>query len=304
MLYKNDELYRLTAQEHKEIRQLYPKFPIKLTYPASRVKPSRLAHNKLPDKPNSISFPFVATVKTKEGSDVWRYAENKIIGTNGKIVWSPHNFFLRGSRWLQAEDIELIYWLVRCCPFLEGGDNWNGKVPKCAIEDLRGEAEKKAAREAEIATMKALIYSPDIGLSEDKLRIIAKAYFIKDVDDLSFPQVKLAVETMVQRDRANGIQNFIDLTKAEITLKIKSSIQQAVDRGIIDYMPNRKMWAWLTEKGLKNEPICQIGAGMNPQEALYEFYLGDKRFAEELESALAGKRVIAVGGEVPGPEQK
>jgi hypothetical protein len=304
MLYKNDELYKMTAADHKYVKQRFPVFPIKLTYPDSRIKPSKSKHNRLPDKPNSISFPMSAPVKSKMGTESWRYAENRIIGTNGRVIWSPTNLVIRSMRLLQEEDIELIFWLIKCCPFLEEGDNFNGRVPKCAIEDLVGKAEKKATKEADVAKMKALIYAPDIGLSEKELRTVAKAYFISGVDDLSHAQVKLAVETMVNRDKREGIKNFLNLVDADAALKVRSSIQRAIDKEVITYMVDKRTWAWVTPQGEKNEPICQITAGNEPHQALYDYFLGDKQFATELATALTGSKVVASKtADVPGPEE-
>lgn len=295
MLYKNDEIYKMSPRDHGDMKKLYPKYPIRLIYPESRVKPSRSKHNVLPDKPNSISFPLVATVKTKTGTESWRYAENKISGTDGRTIWTPHNLILRGTLVLKDTDIELVYWLVKCCPFLEGGENWNTRTPKCIIEDLVGSAEKKAMKEEEQANVKALIYSSRVGLGEEKLRQVAKAYFINGVEELSVAQVKLALEAEIHRDRRTGYQKFLDLVDAEQTLTVKASLQEAVDRGIITYMVPKKTWAWVTGQGKKNEPIASIGASANPQEALYDYYLGDRKFAQELTAALKGKSVIPAG---------
>lgn len=296
MLYKNGETYKMTPADFKEIKAMYPKFPIRLVYPENRVRPSRLKHNILPDKPNSISFPYVATVKTKTGVESWRYAENRIIGTNGREIWTPHNLILRGTMVLQETDIEIVYWLVHCCPFLEGGKNWNGKPAKCAIEDLVGQAERKAMREEELATVKALIYSSKVGLGEKKLRLVAKAYFINGVDELSYAQVKLAVEDAIARNKRTGIQTFLDLIDAEQALEVRANLQQAIDREIITFMPQKKTWAWVTERGRKNEPIATISGGANPSEALYDYYMGNRKFAQEIVASLKGEKVLAAAG--------
>jgi len=292
MLYKNDEIYRLTAQDINDIKKRYPKFPIRLTYPDHRIKPSRLKHNRLPDKPNSIAFPLLATVKTKSGTESWRYAENKINGPNGRVIYSPKNLVLRGSMSLQDTDMELLYWLMNCCPHLEGGKNFTGKVAKCVIEDLIGSAERKAMKEEEMATVKALIYSSKIGLGEDKLRTVAKAYFIRDVDSLTFAQVKLAVENEISRNKIDGIKKFNEMINAEQTMTVRANLSTAIDQGIITYMIQKKTWAWVTGPGKKNEPICQISAGADQYEALYDYYLGNRKFAQEITSALKGNKVI------------
>jgi hypothetical protein len=303
MLYKNDEIYKMTNENHREINKMYPKFPIRLIYPEGRVKKSRSKHNRLPDKPNSISFPLKAAVKTDKGVENWRYAENKIIGTNGRTIWQPHNLILRGSMILESSDIELIFWLVKCCPFLQGGENWNEKVAKCVIEDLRGAAEIKAKKEEEMATVKAMIYSSTMGMGEKKLRLVAKAYFVMGVDELSYAQVKLAVENTIMRNKRTGIKDFLEMVEAEQVVSVRSSLQNAIDRELITYMVTNKQWAWVTGQGRKNEPICQIGAGADPSEALYDYYLGTRGFAQELVAALKGKTVVMAAG-AGGPDDE
>lgn len=292
MLYKNDELYKLTMADHGAIKKRFQKFPIRLVYPANRIKPSPSKHNKLPDKPTSISFPLVATVKTNTGTEQWRYAENKIIGEHGKVVWTPHNLVLRGAITLTKSDSELIWWLWKACPVLEGGDNFNGKQAKCAFEDLIGSAEKKAIKEEQIATVKALIYSSRIGLGEEKLRRVAKAYFISGVDDMTLPQVKLLVDNHIQRDRQNGIKNFIELTEGEIELNTRSTIQQAIDENTIRFHEPTKQWAWVMDYGNKVEPFVKIVPGADRNEALYTYYKNNRQFAEDLDAALKGAKVV------------
>ncbi|MDA3806300.1 MAG: hypothetical protein PF440_00160 [Thiomicrorhabdus sp.] len=300
MLYKNDEVYRLTPADHKKITDKHPKFPIRLVYPAGRVRVSKSKHNTLPDKPNSISFPLVATVKTTTGAESWRYAENKVNGTNGRVIWSPHNLTLRGTMVLQKTDVELIYWLMFCCPYLEGGANFNGKVAKCVIEDLVGAAAKKAKKEEEAAEVKALIFSAKLGLGETKLRTVARAYFINDVEDLSYPQVQLAVENCIYRDRREGVRKFLEMVDAEQVLTVRGNLQSAIDKNIITFMAQKKMWAWVTAQGKKNEPIASIAAAADHNEALYDYYLGNRKFAQALMSALKGEKVIfAEGADTP-----
>jgi hypothetical protein len=296
MLYKNDEIYKLTPADHAKLKKKFPKFPIRLIYPESRVKKSRSKHNTLPDQPNSISFPLVATVRKETGTEQWRYAENKIIGTDGRTIWSPYNLILRGRMLLEAEDIELVYWLQYCCPFLQGGENWNKKVPKCVIEDLVGAAAIKAKREEDLADVKALIYSTKLGLGEKKLRLIAKAYFITEVDGLSLPQVKLAIESTINSDKRTGVEKFLELVEAEQALLIRASLQQAVDREIITFMVQKKTWAWVTGHGKKNDPIAVIGATSDPYEALYDYYLANRKFAQEISSALKGESFVPAEG--------
>ena len=294
MLYKNDEIYKLTVADHAKLKKKFPKFPVRLIYPAIRVKKSRSKHNRLPDKPNSISFPLGATVRTDTGTQSWRYAENRIIGTDGQIIWSPYNLILRGTMMLQKEDVELLFWLQYCCPFLQGGENFNDKVPKCIFEDLVSAAEIKAEREEQMADVKALIYSTKLGLGEKKLRLLAKAYFISEVEELSLAQVKLAIEAEIRRNKRGGIKQFLELVDAKQALDIRSSLQEAIDKKLITFMAQKRTWAWVTDHGKKNIPFANISVASDPYEALYDYYMGSRKFAQDITAALKGESYVPV----------
>ncbi len=292
MLYKNDEQYKLTADDIRQIKKKFPKFPIRLTYPEDRIRPSMSKHNKLPDKPNSISFPLVAMVKSSTGSDVWRYAENRLIGSKGEFIYLPPNFFLTGTYILHEHDVELIWYLWKLCPYTLGGANYNGVKPKVVFEDLIGKAERKADKEAKEADVKALIYSSKVGLPESKLRQIAKAMFVPEVDDLTFAQVKVAIEQEITRDRKNGVDKFLDMIDHDDFLEVRSTLQAAMDRSLIKFDPKKKMWGWVMGPGKKMEPIAEITASADPNEALISFYMGNKKFAQSLAASLKGDKVI------------
>lgn len=297
MLYKNDEQYKLTAEDIKTVKQKFRKFPVRLTYPEDRIRPSLSAHNTLPDKPASMSFPLNATVKTKSGADRWRYAENRILDEKGNYTYLPHNLLLTGTFILQENDIELIWYLWTKCPYTYGGLNYNGKKPKCVFEDLISKAEVIAEREAQLADVNTLIYSTKLGIPEPKMRQVAKALFIPDVDDLTFAQVKVALRQEINRDKANGAKKFLDMIESDVFLEIRSSIQSAIDRKLIKYNTQKKAWVWITSTdGKKTEPICEITASADPYEALMELYKGDQKFAQALQASLKGKKVVLTDG--------
>lgn len=296
MLYKNDEQYHLTAEDIKTVRRKFRKFPITLTYPEERVKKSPSAHNTLPDKPTSLSFPLNTTLKTPSGADRWRYAENKIIGPRGEISYMPINFFLTGTYILHENDMELIWYLYTKCPYTEGGLNYSGKKPKCVFEDLVGLADRKALREEQTADVKALIYSSKVGLSEAKLRQVAKAMFIPEVDDMTYNQVKVSVEQEINRDKVKGAEKFLEMIDAEEFLIVRSTLQGAIDKGLIKYVPAKSEWVWVLGPGRKHQTFAEIAPGADPNEALMDYFKGNKKFAQMLEASLKGNKVILSEG--------
>ena len=295
MLYKNDEPYRLGKPEiDKLIERFHGKFPVKVAYPDARIIPSKLKHNKLPDKPNSISFDLKSTVKTDNGSEIWRYAENVVVDNKGVKRYTPKKFLFNGARFLDRNDIELIYFLEKKShhKYLSDEEMKDGKLPqsrqpKFMFEDLVSDAEKKARKRAQEAKISSLLYG-DYALPEEKLRLLAKAYHVKNVDTLTFPQVKIILDTEIHKDK-HGASKFFDMANADDEINIRVSLQKAIDMGILRLDLTKKAWFWVTKEG-KDVKACTIPANKNANEALYDTYNGDEGFRDDLKASLLTKK--------------
>ena len=303
MLYKNDVIFEL-SRFPKEIeaieKHFHGKFPVKVVYPPDRIIKSRLPHNKLPDKPNSISFDLMANVKTLTGTEVWRYAENIVTDEKGKKHYIPKKFIFNGVRDLKRNDIELIYFLLRKSPYCLNGDNQGIKV-KFVFEDKVTEAEKKAEKKSIENKIGLLIYNKEYGLSEEKLRAIATAYFIPNVDDLTLPQVRLRIEDKIHEKR-DGVDKFFEMVETDKEVKNRGLIQRAIDMRVIDFDKGKRIWIWQTKGKQGVSTICKIPPNETPHEALYKYYLGNQRFREDLDAVLMSKKVkigklVGSGGE-------
>jgi len=293
MLYKNDVPYKLTNADLKVLNDKFKRFPLAIVYPPERITKNRSPQNKLPDKPNSISFPLSATVKTNLGADHWRYAENVLIKDHGVRKYIPKSLRFNGRQLLQETDAELAWFLYTKSEYCKEGLNQKGKTYKFMFEDLVTDAERQAEAEAVRSQVKSLIYGKDMGLSEDKLRAVAKAYFIKNVDLLALGQVKVAIEHQVNRDPVRGLQKFIEMTKGDEILKIRVRMQDLIDAKKLKFETAKKEWIW-TDGDKKLESICKVAPGANPNDIICDYYLGNKDFQEVVEAVEKSKKVKAV----------
>ena len=288
MLYKNEEIYKLVDTEIKAIeKHFHNKFPVKVTYTTDRIKPSRLPHNRLPDKPASISFPLTATVKTEQGIQTWRYAENVIIDNAGRKKYVPELFILEGERWLKRNDIELIYFLLKKSEFCLGGDN-ECERPKFMFEDLVSDAEKRVEKKQIQQKVDALLYG-EMALPEERLREVANAYFIANVDALSLAQLKIRLDNIINSTK-DGPDKFFLMVDADEELKTRSSIQKAIDAKLLYCNVTNKTWYWSVPGG-KDTTVCKIPPDVaNNTEGLYTYYKGSKDFQEDVKAVLISKK--------------
>lgn len=288
MLYKNEEQYRLSPKEIEAVvKHFHNKFPLRLIYPPERIVASKLKHNKLPDKPNSISFDLKSTVKTENGTEVWRYAENIIIDEKGRKKYTPKKFLFYGVYMLDRKEIELIYFLLRKSEYCKGGDN-EGPRTKFMFEDLVTDAERKVEKKKIQTKIDMLLYGEEMAIAEDKLRLVAKAYFIKGVDDLTLSQVKMSIESKIKETK-DGADKFFEMVNADEEIKTRVSITRAVDMGVLLYEASgkSKAWVWKTKQG--TEKICNVPPDKSPNEALYDYYLGNESFRDDLQAVLLTK---------------
>jgi hypothetical protein len=297
MLFKNEEPYKLFDNDIKEVeRYFHNKFPVKVIYPPERIVPSKLKHNRLPDKPASISFDLRATVKTPKGIEIWRYAESVVTDDVGKEVYRPPKFIFQGTRFLERSDIELIFFLLRKSEFRllseeelkENKTLKQANRPKFAFEDLVTEAERRVAKKELQQKIDALLYG-EMALPEEKLRAVAKAFFITNVDNLTLPQVKISLDSEVRRTKENP-DRFFDMVNAEEELNTRASIQKVIDLKILQYDVQKKTWYWKVV-GDKDVMVCKIPPNVsNATEALYEHYKGSQDFREDVKTVLISKR--------------
>jgi len=294
MLYKNDVIYDLSRfpKEIEEIeKHFHGKFPVKVVYPPERIVTSKLKHNRLPDKPNSISFDLKATVKTPIGTEVWRYAENVVVDEKGIKKYTPKKFLFDGAKWLKRNDIELIFFLLNKSEYCKGGKN-QGPMVKFMFEDLVSEAEKKAEKKKIEAKIDGLLYGEDFGLSEEKLKAVLQAYQVTGVGDMTLAQIKNALWNKIH-ETPEGTDNFFRMVNADEEIKTRVSITKAMDMGLLKYDALKTTWYWQLAGEKGTTIICKVPPTKSASEALYDYYLGNQEFRDDLQAVLITKNPSA-----------
>jgi hypothetical protein len=296
MLYKNDEPYKLAATEIKALEDYFHnKFPVKVVYPADRVVKSRSPHNRLPDKPASITFPLRSTVKNDKGSELWRYAENIIIDNVGRKTYVPTDFMFEGERFIDRADIELIYFLLKKSEYrfkseedLQDKGEKQSPRPKFMFQDLVSDAEKRVEKKKIQQKVDALIFG-DMAFPEDKLREVLGAYFVPNVNELAFSQVRMALNDKVWSTK-DGPTKFFNMVNADDELEARTSIQKVIDMKLLECSGPGKTWYWKAVGG-KDQKVFTVPPNKdNATEALYEYYKGNEEFREDVKAVLISKK--------------
>jgi hypothetical protein len=290
MLFKNEEPFRLdmAPEKIKAIeKHFHGKFPVKVVYPPERIVKSRLPHNRLPDKPQSISFDLKAVVKTPNGTETWRYADNVYADNKGIKKYTPKKFIFNGTRWLDRNDIELIYFLLEKSEYCRGGKNEGSKV-KFAFEDLVTEAEKKVEKKQLEAKIFNLLFHEDFALPEEKLRAVAMAYSIRNVETLTLPQVKMRLDGIIHAT-PDGADRFFKMIDADEEIKTRVSIQKIIDMELLRFDGAKRAWFWQTVGDKGSSMLCKVAPNKTPEATLYDLYMGDASFRDDVAAVLLSR---------------
>jgi hypothetical protein len=301
MLYKNDEIYKLAKTEiDAVVKHFHNKFPVKMIYPPERIQKSRLPHNRLPDKPASITFKLKSIVKTDSGSEVWRYADNVVIGENGQKKYIPTSLGYNGEKNFVRGDIELLYFLLKKSEYCLDGEN-QGRTVKFTFEDKVTEADRKAEKRERESKIDLLIFNTDTCLPEDKLRSLAMAFDVDNVDSLTLSQTKIAIDSKIHSLK-DGFDRFFQMVEDDEQMKARVILKKITNQGILFFDKDNRSWQWKTPQGMEIVKGGKVGPNITPVEHLYNLYLGDASFKEDVQAVMLTKNPNA--GKIPKKEKE
>lgn len=277
MLYKNDELVKITEKEIKELKKLVGKFPVvfklnKQLYSVNPLNPNRT------ERPGGVIIPFEERVDDKhEGSVKWNYCELPPSKEDGNMVYyknSTSGMIVTSTKFTVTETkIDLLYFLVYVSKVVKVvGASPYTTSPLFVMENTHLEAvERNKDREEKAEVYGAIYGSQRMGIAE--VVRLAKAFRVPMADSLSDDEVRDAlfnsVEAMQQDKRLkNGYKTFLELADNKTRTEALSLIQKGKDMKRIAYLQKEAKWYLLDENGKKTQVICSLISGRTPDESL------------------------------------
>lgn len=281
MLLKDGDRFTVPTNSIGLIKQKFH-LPVRIVYPKSFIKWN--AKNKMYEKPAGINIPMTAQVRTKSGTSVYRYFRNSHTDSQGKTFYTPNSMLFTGDKRLTELDIDLIFFLYFLSPHCGNGhlDPEQRKKSKFFFEDERRDAEDQVRMRQAKLKIERMLYDDEVGLSEERLRAIAGAMFISNVDKKTISEVRLSMEKWINHDK-QGATKFLAMVGHDETIEAKVLIQRAIDGKVITYNPKLKTWYW----GVGDrKDICRVSSGKPFNEAMYDYMMGNDDFRQELEHEL------------------
>jgi len=209
--------------------------------------------------PRSYSIPVKVTVfeKGENGGDSTEYVyykqkREKNVGGVKEIIYSP-GLITFGSRGDLSVDVEkesdLFIFLMKHNRRASGANGEGSQKAIFYLEDKVAESKERVAKKSAGVQMQKYLFDPEQRLSDDKLRIIAQALRVPDIDDeTDIEFIQVSIEEKVKKNP----QLFLNMREVNDEVIMRSNLQLASEKGIISF--NNKTYRWIlnnTDSGNK-----------------------------------------------------
>lgn len=230
--------------EEKKAEILKMKFPVKFGMKRTLLRDKN--GNALPVQNQYLNY--IATAVNKENvAETWIYstvAPSK--DKDGKYQLADTGVIIKNTLPLEKEDVELIYFIIY--------KSYLFRTNKLFLIDEVKDADDKAQAIKIEARFKYMMFDEESPLKRDQLNVVARAYGVSNVEDLSDNQVKIRLSDILasrSKEEKDIYERFLGDLGLSKDVKIRSLIQQLVDERKIFYNPSRKAFEWV---GNPNEP--------------------------------------------------
>lgn len=237
----------------QEIRDF--KFPVvfKVKRSDTRKQNSYKGHYE-PTPADRISLK--ATHQSSTGNEEWVYQKTfPRLKPNGQPTWKEPFEWVRGSMLIHENQLDKLFFIMKKSPYLKTKLIYHHDPALIARNKVKA-AELKNEVEFLILNPKS-----EISGNYEFLKTIAKSFGVPKVEGKAIDEVKLSLLTKVLSGddiKTKGAQAFIKACNMDEGIKNKAKIQDAADKGIIKWTPNRKQVTFLGEKGDPSKVVYTV----------------------------------------------
>lgn len=292
----NGRTFSYNKQERDEIKEKFG-IPIELVYASKHIKTNKKSGRL--EMPEQLGLPCEATVVTEgKGADVITYYQREIPGKyNEPPQYEPKTLEIKKSRTIGWEDLDLIYFLYFCSPYVENGKAYDkNKSVHFKIKDDYAEAVSVLERDEIIADVEYHIFNKKSGLPELQIREIAKAYYVPNVDDKKIEQVRIELRNALKKlGFEKGYKAFHKEIKVEDIIESKRVIQEAIDYNVLYFDNSKRPYKWVTithEDGKKKEEkLVVVSGSRDSKQTLVDNLKANSTMLETLKELVADEKV-------------
>lgn len=225
-----------------------------------------------------VRIKLTSNYQRGDGSlEKWTYYEDEKTSREGKhIKYMPRWYELKRVNTFTARDKELLFYLVYIsgnCESIEGltGQNKHKKKEFMILEDRAREARKVAKARRAQAMVSAFLYDQD-KMSEEDIRILAKSYYIPDVDNTREVDIlrDSIYNIVVKSNDSDAVEKFMKRTNLDELTKIQALITDCIDKKVIFLKDtiHGKSWRFLDPDARESDVLHEVSPSERPKRSL------------------------------------
>jgi hypothetical protein len=234
-----------------------------------------------------------AIINTEYGTEQWRYSPNPPIDKNVRgqsvLEWPKEG---RGKTYnrkvisFKKEQADLVFFLwFKSKPFQSIYD----------IDDAKAQAEAEVRAKMDAVKLDSVFYNESSVLhtDENKLRTIARAYNVSQVDTKDKNQVLVALDNVVRnlvKSKVLTVDEFMESLSLDTLTELSAKIQKAHDDKLITFDDKQNTWFYVDAGGRVSEEIVRVPMSKTEHKYNYlrDFFMTNTRklevFLEHIEN--------------------
>lgn len=276
---KNGEKYVLTPADKSKIRErLQSRFPAVFKMPPEwfqhdQYNPGRII------RPPAVNIPAKSVILSNGEYATWVYAKTfKIDPKTQNLIPDKPSIRFTTEKIVGENEMDLLFYLLFCCPLLAGSPHSNGKQSFYVLEDKVADASvyverRKAKTIAE--------YEITMGLASARIREIALAYDIPNAFDPNTTIVEIQDALLKMLERSNNYEKFVEKMDLKEEIEIKAQANYLQSKGSLIYTPESG-WVLLDNNGRPAAEIGKAKATKSPMDSLIHYCLSDSNKLKDL----------------------
>jgi hypothetical protein len=244
----------------------------------------------------------------KESFEI-RYFESERTTNKGVKKYEPAYIWFKGKMTINAKtQFDKLFYFLFVSPAAQKLDGRLGEYqnmarsnnPQYVVYDEVYEAQKEVLFMRLESEVKALITSPSMGLSENKLIQMAKWYGLIDpLVDYDIDVVRRLLVNYVTTLTTSGYDNtmkkmkdFVDTANLDEVIEVRGLVREAIKLGFIGLLKNgtAREWCILTPNGEKRDFLCFGDWNVGHDSVLVGFLMETPTFRAEISDMVAMKK--------------
>lgn len=301
MLFKNDQRFELSKNDIDSLIAEFgiTKFPVRFKYVPEMYTQTK--DNEKPDRPRSVSIPWLETVTEDIGINAYRFAESVYPGSQNQApVYYPHREMVHEVMIIPRHEIEKLWFLLKYSKHVRGGKNASQSLNTYLVmEDRKAEAKAKIDAEREIINLKSLLYD-EATLRDDEIRDLGKALYMDNTDEMSREEIVEAVVSAINlaQNKADYCKN-VRLLLANDTVKSADNvlIQNAVDYEVVIFVKSKGAVFFKDDAGNPDQMITKVKSGVDWKKSFGDYLARNQKAKELLQIEVDKKQKLATQSE-------